>query len=101
MIKVGSGIVHFGRIVVAAKQKTNRRLIARTHHVLAPVVEIEIHLSRIGVLKRPDFKIEQYMATEQPVIENQIDIVVFIADCNAFLASFETEARPQLQQKLL
>ena len=65
----------------------------------ARVVEIEVHLSCVGVRELPEFEIDDHETPEAPVEEEQVDPVPLVADAESSLASDEGEVATQFQQE--
>lgn len=63
------------------------------------VVEIKVHLARIGMGELADFQIDNYKATQFPVKEDQVHPIPFVTDAQPFLPADETEITPELQQE--
>jgi hypothetical protein len=76
-------------------------LIALGHHVGFEPIQVEVHLSGIGVLEGANLEIQQHVATQAAVEEDQIDAFMLAADSDAKLPRFETETGAQLQHEAL
>ena len=50
---------------------------------------IEFHLAFIGSLKFTEFQVDCDQASQSPVVEQQVDVIVFVVDRDPFLASDE------------
>ena len=95
------GELHLGVVLVATEEDADGRLIALRHHAVLKIVEVIIHLARVAVLEGADFQIEQDVATEAPLIEDQIHVVVLVAKGHPELAGLETKARAEFEQEFL
>jgi hypothetical protein len=64
--------------------------------MLAGVVQVEIHLSRIGVSKFTKFQLDNDQASKPSMEEEQIDPIPFCAHSQPFLTSNESKIIAQL-----
>lgn len=60
-----------------------------------------MNLSGVAVTERADFQIEQHVAAQAAVVENEIDAVVLVADGDAKLPRLETEAGAEFEKETL
>src|SRR5437773_11334097 len=65
------------------------------------VVEIKMHLSRIGMRKLANLKINHHKALQFAVKEEKIDAIPFAADSQPALATDERKVAAQLEQEVL
>ena len=85
----------------AAKEDADGRLIALGHHAGFEIVEVVIHLAGVAVFEGADFQIEQHMAAEPAVIENEVHVIVLVAEGHPELAGFETKAGAEFEEEFL
>lgn len=83
------------------KKNTNRRIVARDHHVPLVPAHIRVQLTHVLVVKFGDFQLHEHVAFEDPMVEHQIYKPVSVADEDALLACLETKTVAQFQQELL
>jgi hypothetical protein len=67
--------------------------------MLLGIVEVEIHLTGVGMRKFTSFEVNQNQAFKDTVIKQKIDAIPFGSDTKTFLASNKSETVPQLEQK--
>jgi hypothetical protein len=67
--------------------------------VLGGVVQVDVHLARIGVGEAAELEVDQHQATQAAVVEDQVNAEPVVADAKAPLASNETEVTAELQQE--
>ena len=75
-----------------AQDQTDRCFFARLHFVLLEPSEIELHLPFVGRLKGFQLQFNRNKTAQLPVVEQQIDVVVFAVNYDAFLAGNEGKA---------
>jgi hypothetical protein len=67
--------------------------------VFPRIVEVEVHLTGVGMGELPPLEIDQHQAPQRPVKQDQIDAIPFGSDPNAFLPRHEGEPVPEFQEK--
>lgn len=97
----GGGELDFGVVFIAAQQDADGRLLIGAGHVLFPPVQIKVHLADVAVTKRAGLEVEQNMATQMAVVENEVNVVVLVADGDAALAGLEKKAGAKFEEKFL
>lgn len=95
------GELNFDVVFVAAQENADGRLFIGAGDVLFPPVEVEVHLSGVAVLKRPDLEVEEDMAAEVAMVEDEVDVVVVATDGDASLPGFEEKAGAEFQEEML
>ena len=70
-------------------------------YITVEIVDIHLHLAEILMGKLAYFQINQHIAAQQAVVENQIDKKMIFIEGKAFLPGFEQKAFTQFQQKIL
>ena len=101
VVHAGQGVFDEGVVFLRAEQKADGRVVAVGHHVLAVPAHVGVELADVLVAELLDFQIDQHMALEDAVIEDEIDEAVGVADEDALLAGLETEAVAQFEQEIL
>jgi hypothetical protein len=61
--------------------------------VLLPPVEEKVHLSGVSVLERTHLEVDEQVAAEDTVVEDQVYVVVLVFNGDSFLACLETKTR--------
>lgn len=90
----GDGFVFFG-----AEDETDGRVFTFVGPVFAGVVEVEVHLSGIGVGKLAEFQVDDDEAAQAPVEEEQVYPIPFAADAQAALATDEGEIAAEFHEE--
>ena|ERR1035438_3016 len=67
--------------------------------MLASIVQIEIHLSGVGVGKLADLQVDDNQAAQSPMEEKQVDAIPFCADTEPPLARNEREIVAEFQKE--
>ena len=65
------------------------------------VVDVHLHLAQVLVGELADLEVDQHIAAQQAVVENQIDEKMVVVKGKALLTGFKQKALAQLQQKML
>ena len=71
------------------------------HHLPLEIIEVEIHLPCVAVAERTDFQVEQDVAAEDTMVEDEIDIVMLVTECDSLLPGLETKSSAQLEEECL
>ena len=69
--------------------------------MFARVIQIKVHLARIGMRELADFQINNHKAPQFAVKEKKIDAVPFAAESQSALATDEGKVAAELEQKVL
>ena len=69
--------------------------------MLAGIVEIEMHLTRVGVRKPAELEIDNDQATESPMVEQEVDTVPGVAYPHPPLTTNESEITAEFKQERL
>src|ERR1700730_9978682 len=69
IVKARGGELNFSLIFVAAKNDADRRIVIWRHHLALEIIEVEIHLSRVAMVKGADFQVKQNMAAKEAMVE--------------------------------
>ena len=101
MGKASGGVFDLGLVLVAAQQDADGRLVAFGHHVFFKIVQVKIHLPGVAVGEGADLQVEQHMAAEPAVIEDEIHAVMLVADGDAKLPRLETKAGAEFEEETL
>src|ERR1017187_3694967 len=99
--EVAQSIMSDSRVSFRAQYQSHRRVLVRMGPMLARVVQIQVHLTGIGVCELTEFQIHDYESPKAAVEENQINPVPFGSDAQPFLSSDECDIVAQFQKKLL
>jgi len=60
-----------------------------------------LHLARVGSGEFTHFEINQDVAPEQAVVENEVNAIMGVVEGEAFLSCFEAEAAAHFEEKFL
>jgi hypothetical protein len=86
-------------VLLGAEQEAHGRIVSLGHHVLAIPAHVGVELAQVLVGEPVHLELDQDMALEDAVIEDQIDEAAGLADDDALLPSFEAEAVAELHQE--
>jgi hypothetical protein len=67
--------------------------------VLSDIVEVEVHLSRVGVRELAELEIDDDQAAQTPVVEEQVHPIPGVADAKPALTPDEGEIPAELQEE--
>jgi cation transporter-like permease len=84
-------VVGHGRILFRTQDESDRWVFAGHGPVLARVVQVQVHLSRVGVRELAELEIDDDQAAQAPVIEEQIHPIPGVADAKPALTPDERE----------
>ena len=101
LVHAGGGELDFCTVAVAAQEDADGRIVAGAHHVCLEPVDVEIHLTGIRRLEGPDFQINENVAAENAVVEDEVEAVMPASFGHAELAGLKAEAAAQLEEELL
>ena len=69
--------------------------------MLPRIVEIEVHLSRVGMSESADLQVDDHKTSQKSVKEQEIDSIPFVTNSQAPLPAHETEISAQFQEEVL
>ena len=99
VVDPGGSELDGGTLMITAKDDADGRGVAIVHPVGFPPVEVEIHLPGIAVFERSDFQIDEDVATESAVVENEINVVVLPPHGDAFLPGLEAKPVAEFEEE--
>ena len=82
--ELNKGIV----FTVAEEDANGGRLVGQLHMPIE-VVHIHLHLPEVLVGELVSLEVDEHIATQEAVVENEVDAKVVVVEGEAFLASFE------------
>ena len=92
VVHAGEGVFNEGLVFVGAEEDAHWGVVARGHFVGAIIGDVGVELAELLVREGVDFEVDEDVAFEHAVVEDEVDEVVFVTDEEAFLSGFETEA---------
>ncbi len=95
------GELDFSMVAIAANKNAYRGTVSRRHRVRFPPIEIKVHLPGIRMAERANLKIQEHVAAQEPVVKDQIDIVMLVGNRDALLTRLEAKARSQFEEERL
>jgi Aminotransferase class-V len=101
VVHASGGKLDLRAIAIAAQEDADGWKIALGLHVGLEPVHVKVHLAGISGLEGTDFQINEDVAAESTVVEDEIHPVVPASFRHAELAGLEAEACPQFQQEAL
>src|SRR5690242_2420291 len=96
----GESQLHQGCAFLFAENHANGRMLIRRLHIAVKIVDIHLHLTKILMGEPTDFQINQDIATEQAVVENEINEEMVVVKGEALLTRLKQKAFAKLQQKM-
>ena len=63
-------------------------------------VAIEVELARVFGLERPRLQVDDHERTQTKVVEQEVDVVVFVSDIQPILPTNESEALTEFDEEL-
>jgi hypothetical protein len=84
-----------------AQDQANGRGVAGMSHLRIDGGQIKIHLAGIFGRELLHLKVDDHKASQFEMVEQEIEVEVFVADHDMHLPPHERETGPELQQKLL
>ena len=93
--------MHHRVVLPAAQDQADRLVLARHGHLFAGVVEVQVHLPRVGVAELAELQVEDDQAAEPAVEQDEVHAVPLVADAYAPLAGHEGEGIAHFQEKRL
>ena len=85
--------------LVGTQDQAERSFFAGLRVVLFQPAEVEFHLAFVGCLKFAEFQIDGHQAAKVAMIEEQVQIVVFVVDRDSLLTSDECESCTKFQDE--
>lgn len=101
LLLLAQGVLHHGIVLVRAKDHTQRRVVAFGSTLAVVVVHIELDLAEIAMSQLADLEIDEHIALEHRVIEDQVDIEMVAVDGDTLLARHECKTLAQFEQESL
>ena len=93
------GILHDQLVLIGAEDDSDRLRVAFGVHLLAVVVQVEVHLTNILMLHLAALQVNKNEAFQDAMIEDKIDLVRPSADDHFLLATDIGKALPKLQEE--
>src|SRR4051794_38107043 len=100
-ILLAERVLHHEIVLVRTEQKPQGRVVARGQLGFVVVVDVELHLPKIGVRELLYFEVEKDVAFQNDVVENQVDIEVIAFQRDSLLPRHKSEPSAQFQQETL
>ena len=92
--------MRFVAAFACAQDQPDGWVLAGLRPVLAGVVQIHVHLPRIGMAELPHLEVDDQQALQAAVKEQEVDTKPAVVQPQAALAAHEGEIVAQLQQKI-
>ena len=88
-------------IPFSAQDEPHWRVFSGVCPMHAGIIQIEVHLTGIGVREFPGFEINENEASQAAVEKHQVDAVPFISYTQALLTSHESKVIAEFEQEVL
>lgn len=92
-------VFHHGIVFVGAEDEAKGRIVAVGAAFLIEIVHIKLHLAEIAVGELADLEIDQHMALQNGVIEDEIDVKVVAIESDPLLARDKGKALAEFEQE--
>ena len=96
IVHAGEGVFGEGVVFLCAEQESDGRVVTLDHHMPSIPSNVGIELADVLVGERLELEVEQDMAFQDAVIEDEVYEAMCVADEDALLPSLETKAVAQL-----
>ncbi len=87
-------------VAVLAEDQANGSIVGFMPQLVVHDVQVEVHLPRIAWLEGPGFQVDDDEAAELQMVEEQVDVEVFITDFDPELPADEGEAFAEFEKEL-
>jgi hypothetical protein len=98
---LGQGDFHQRLVLLLAEHDADGGILLAGFYEAVEVVHIHLHLPEVLVGDLANLQIDQYIAAQQAVIENQVHEEVFFVEGESLLARLKEEAFAHFQQEAL
>ena len=95
------GQFHHGIVLAAAEDDTDGRQLSVGLHVAVEVVDVHLHLTQILMGQLAALQVDQDIAAQQPIVEDEVHEEVAVVEREPFLTGLEQEAFAQFEQEVL
>ena len=95
------GVLYGGHAVVGTQQQADGRVVVHLHHLVLVVVHVEVQLRGILVAETIYLQIDDDVAFQDAVVENEVGLEVVLINEDSLLTSLEAETATHLQQERL
>ena len=90
-----------GIVLVGAEDQANRGVVLLNTYFTIKIVNVHLHLADVAMSELFCFQVDDHIALEAHVIEDQVRIEMIPVECESSLAGYKGESISQFQQKLL
>ena len=96
---LGKGDFDQGGILFLAEHDADGVVLRLGSDVAVKVVDVHLHLAEVLMRELADLEVDEHVASQQPVIEDEIDEVVLFVEGEPLLPGLEEEALPSSSRK--
>src|SRR6266702_7048284 len=96
----GESQFYQGFAFLLTENHANSRMLIRRLHIAVKIVDIHLHLAKVLMGEPTDFQINQHIATQQAVVENEVNEEMVVVKGEALLTGLKQKAFAKLQQKM-
>lgn len=100
VVAVAEGVFHFRVVLVGAKHDADCRIVHVGADFGVVVVDIQLHLSDIGIASLAHFKVDDDVAFGDDVVKDEVGVKMCAVDGDASLAADECEPASEFEQEL-
>ena len=100
-VHAGERVLHQSMVFLRAEQQAHRRVVVFGHHVPPTPGDVGVELAEVFVAELVYFQLDEHMALENALIEDEVHEAACLADDNPLLPRLETETMAQFQEKIL
>ena len=101
VVHVGDGVFDQGVVFLRAEQESHGRIVSIGHHVFAIPGHVGVELAEVFVGEFVHFELDEDMAFQDTMVENQIHKPSGLSDDDALLPGFEAKAVTELHQEFM
>src|SRR5262244_3504288 len=96
----GKSQLHKGLAFLFTENHADSGALIRRLHIAVKIVDIHLHLAKVLMGEPTDFQIYQDIATQQAVVENEVNEEMVVVKGEALLTRLKQKAFAKLQQKM-
>ena len=101
VVHVGGGVFDQGVVFLRAEQEPHRRIVTIGHHVFMIPGYVGVELAEVFMGELVHFELDEDMAFQDTMVENQIHEPSGLSDDDALLPGFEAKAVTEFHQEFM
>src|ERR1700704_584233 len=100
MTEIAESVPSYCLVTLGAENHPDRRVLVWLSPMLAGIVQIKVHLTRIRMGELANLEIDHDQASQPPVKEQKVNPVPLGSDSQPLLSGYEGKIIAELQQKM-